>query len=239
MLCTQDPLNQSIDTFTPFTHTFHNMPFLCNLQVNSIGSDAVFNVTLAQHCTAAEVDSDHNSSTGDSSLEEKDTPVQETHTSMQETADSNHSGSTGDSSLEETDTPVQETDTSVQETADFSTLSPSPSLPQPLTTCEALQAIARSTNMCEMGPNTCQALECIVEDYYRIGVTISPCGKIPGVMIVVDHLPGENTLLQRVFTGTRQEAIYLGDSSRLLFDMVVSIDQALNMDHITLMVIVK
>lgn len=155
-------------------------------------------------------------------------------------------GSNEDGSLQENEEDtVNEIDGFVQETpadAALSTHPTSPSFSSPLpsstSTCEALQQIARSSDRCQMHPNTCHTLECNAaeDDSYRISVTILPCGETPGVTIAVDHLLEESTLLHKVYTKSSQEPVYLGGSTQL-FDMVVSIKQSVNMDHITLMVI--
>lgn len=74
-----------------------------------------------------------------------------------------------------------------------------------------------------------------MDDYYRISVTILPCGEDPGVKVVVHHLLEEWTMLSSVFTRSQRRVVYLGEMR--LFNMVVSINQSLNKDHITLKVL--
>lgn len=113
------------------------------------------------------------------------------------------------------------------------TSSASPSLSA---ACELLQeVVVRSNDTCQARPDSCQALDCNVADSYRISVTILPCGVAPGVHVEVYHLLEELRLLDRVYTESRLETVYLGEAR--LFDMEVSLENSSLRDHITLMVI--
>lgn len=115
-------------------------------------------------------------------------------------------------------------------------LSPSTQpLPGLWSTCKPPQMIARLNDVCRIGPNPCRALQCNVNNYYRIIVTLLPCGEVPAVIVDMYHLLEETTLLHKVYTGSKQEPVYLYGETRL-FNMAISIDLSPNKTHITLMV---
>lgn len=138
------------------------------------------------------------------------------------------------------DTSFTQSDTTQEALGDSTTVptmalsSFTPPLPG-LSTCEALQAIARSSDVCRVSPNSCLALQCYVNGYYRVNVAILPCEEIPTVIVAVYHLLEKLTLLHEVYTGTKQESVYLRGETRL-FNMAVSIDLSPNKDYISLMV---